>query len=601
MKRISTCISCFIAVAMGLLSYLPAQAAEETPQAITVEDICVAMYSQYPQFYEYNWFNGEPWLSMVYGEVVGQDYISLFWMSGYPTVPNWEDMTDKDSQCAKIAWDYCYNLILMANSVISSTENNSTDKEAAFICAQGLTFRAHAYLRLLQIYGPRWEDRFDTSGGETPAVPIILTSSVDNLNDVPSASMSVVLAQIYDDLSRAIELYNASGLKRTQLYEPDIAVCKGIYARAAMLKHDWFTASKMAQEARQDYPLMTGQEYLAGFAEPTGEWIWCDTGRVENVYYASFAGTYGCNGPYPCLWGSIGAGAIDFRLQSMANLYDLRSRLFFSPITTLARKEYFWGAGCDATTLNINLSTSPLHTEFVSFAEYQYQRVAESNGWLPPYTYQGYSMGTNNTVCVAQFGAQFKFWGTDQYGTSKFPFMRASEMLLIEAEASWQIGNEAKARELMDELNLMRFNTRSNGSSYYKALTSSGEELLNDIKMYRRLELWGEGFSWFDYKRWNQPIERIEWKSGATTVDGGNWPKAIAGTFPTDYANGWRWSIPANREPINAVEEIPAEGSKPLDIFMLNGVCVKKNATEGDIKALKPGFYIIGGKKVIIK
>lgn len=39
----------------------------------------------------------------------------------------------------------------------------------------------------------------------------------------------------------------------------------------------------------------------------------------------------------------------------------------------------------------------------------------------------------------------------------------------------------------------------------------------------------------------------------------------------------------------------------PADIFNLQGVCVKRNATQEDIDTLTAGVYIIGGKKVIVK
>lgn len=39
----------------------------------------------------------------------------------------------------------------------------------------------------------------------------------------------------------------------------------------------------------------------------------------------------------------------------------------------------------------------------------------------------------------------------------------------------------------------------------------------------------------------------------------------------------------------------------PVDIFTLQGVCIKTKASQSDIDALSQGVYIIGGKKVIIK
>ncbi len=44
-----------------------------------------------------------------------------------------------------------------------------------------------------------------------------------------------------------------------------------------------------------------------------------------------------------------------------------------------------------------------------------------------------------------------------------------------------------------------------------------------------------------------------------------------------------------------------ADSVRPNDIYNLQGVCLKRNASQADIDALAPGFYIIGGKKVLVK
>lgn len=52
----------------------------------------------------------------------------------------------------------------------------------------------------------------------------------------------------------------------------------------------------------------------------------------------------------------------------------------------------------------------------------------------------------------------------------------------------------------------------------------------------------------------------------------------------------------------NAVESIASDIDSSInDIYTLQGVCVKRNATQTDVDALTPGLYIIAGKKVIIK
>lgn len=58
--------------------------------------------------------------------------------------------------------------------------------------------------------------------------------------------------------------------------------------------------------------------------------------------------------------------------------------------------------------------------------------------------------------------------------------------------------------------------------------TATGEDLLKEIKMYRRLELWGEGFSWYDCKRWGDPVVR------PSIAEGGNYSQFVSGTFGFD-------------------------------------------------------------------
>ena len=85
--------------------------------------------------------------------------------------------------------------------------------------------------------------------------------------------------------------------------------------------------------------------------------------------------------------------------------------------------------------------------------------------------------------------------------------MRASEMAYTEAEAAYRNGDEATARRILVELN------KDIRDPNYDC-TSGGEALLREIKDYRTFELWGEGFNWFDLKRWHDPLVRVGWEAG---------------------------------------------------------------------------------------
>ena len=87
--------------------------------------------------------------------------------------------------------------------------------------------------------------------------------------------------------------------------------------------------------------------------------------------------------------------------------------------------------------------------------------------------------------------------------TADIVLMRASEMYLIEAEA--------KAREgLLDQavipLNALR---QARGLSDYNLTGKSQAEVINEILMERRRELWGEGFSITDILRTQQSVVRV--------------------------------------------------------------------------------------------
>ncbi len=97
-----------------------------------------------------------------------------------------------------------------------------------------------------------------------------------------------------------------------------------------------------------------------------------------------------------------------------------------------------------------------------------------------------------------------------EFITSKFvftfasdvPLMRKSEMVLIDAEAQYNLGNEPEARNLL-------FALQKDRDPNATLSTNSGNALMNEILLERRKELYGEiGVEWFDAKRLRMPINR---------------------------------------------------------------------------------------------
>jgi starch-binding outer membrane protein, SusD/RagB family len=91
--------------------------------------------------------------------------------------------------------------------------------------------------------------------------------------------------------------------------------------------------------------------------------------------------------------------------------------------------------------------------------------------------------------------------GGDKEFNADLVMMRPEEMLLIEAEARARMNEEANARALLKQLRDKRFENPV-------TVSASGQALLDEIWLERRIELWGEGFRGFDIKRLKQGVDR---------------------------------------------------------------------------------------------
>ena len=84
------------------------------------------------------------------------------------------------------------------------------------------------------------------------------------------------------------------------------------------------------------------------------------------------------------------------------------------------------------------------------------------------------------------------------------PLMRAEEMFLIEAEAKAHYeGLEAGKQALANFLNTYRYNDNS-----YACTATSLDAFNDEILRQKRIEFWGEGIVYFDYKRLEKAVIR---------------------------------------------------------------------------------------------
>lgn len=476
---------------------------ESTDNAkLAVNGICRLMTNQYLST---QGANGEGTIKTWYGNYQGNDFQRCN-LTGWSTVMNSNYMERSTSWYDYYPWFYYYKLIVNANAIINNIDNaQGTQKDKQFIKAQGLTFRAYSYMMLAQLYSYRWSD---SNNGSSRGLPLRLDQST---GDLAASTLGQVYDQIYTDLDAAISNYQSSGEDRAKgdNYSPDLNVAYAVYARAALLKEDWTNAAKYAALAREGYPLMSNADYKdGGFNTVNQEWIWsCYSATDQTLYYYSFFAYQGSNSSasvcrsYPC--------AISKELYNKIPDTDIRKQMFLAPKTGESYSSSNGAAG-DALTKR---------------AKEEYESKLYSTSKIFAYM-------------------QFKFQCSEQPGIGNLNTFRSAEMYLIQAEADCHIsGKESEAQALLNELNKQR------NPSYN--CTKTGDELLEEVKLYRRIELWGEGFDWFDCKRWGQKIERH-------TEPQGSFHTSFAVTIEPSDNNKWTWVYPAREVDYNSL--IPSYG-----------------------------------------
>lgn len=529
--------------------------------------ICKAMLSQYTNA-NWNNNNGECYINNLFNDGLGQDYhngLAENAFTGTYLDFNNNNLTSPSLIINAYPWKYAYNIISQANNILDGIDNASGESARRdFVKAQALTFRAFGYCKLLMLYAPRWED---SKNGEALCLPLRLLPGTDQM---PLSSMKTVLDQCYADLDEAITLYQECGIERENKWEPNLDVAYGVYTRLALVKNDWPVAQDMAHKARASYPVMDNNTLFAGFYIDNSDFMWVSSDDETDAYYFSNGSNYSCNGGYVENWG-VGAGAIDLILYRMLDENDVRREWFYTPDKVLKYKgnvkknpggltpaDYWNSELVDPGNLcstSIGPTSKPKFGKWgmchvgVHFAEDYINETYTGNkgdivseGFYAYYSLKnkqesGYFLwgkGEYVKLVTMPIGAQFKFFSKAPYGAMSFPFMRGTEMCLAEAEAAYHNGDFTTAQNCLNEINGKRI------PGY--TCSSTGDALFDEITLCRRIELWGEGQNFTDFKRWNMPIIRLAWEEG--NENSGNWQPDCGCEIPSTAIHGFRLNIP---------------------------------------------------------
>ena len=340
---------------------------------------------------------------------------------------------------------FYYEIINNANLLIDNVNKaTGSDADKKAILGQAYAYRGWAYYQMVQLYG----ERYDANGTNTgPGLRITLHSQEEVK---PRASVKVVYNQINSDLDSAIVLLN--GYTRANKSHLDKSVAQGLKARVALTQQDWNTAATMAAAARSGYTLMDSVTYMSGFNDyKNSEWMW-GSHQQENqtTYFTSFFAYMSCNFP-------------------AQNIIESPRAMQDSLYMQISRSDVRW-------------------------------QLWDSTGKNPSFPVPVDASGKEVGIRVKFMHRKFKVQNTD-LSIGDVPLMRASEMYLIEAEAYAHMGNSPAAANALYQLAKKR-------DAAYVLSTKTGNALMDEILTQRRIELWGEGFRFYDLKRLNLPLDR---------------------------------------------------------------------------------------------
>ena len=359
-----------------------------------------------------------------------------------------------------ITWSTFYKQINAVNAVTSMIDPATEDANLQNYLAQAYAIRAFDYFYLAQLYQQTY-----VGNEEKPCVPIITEENMDAAGSegCPRSTVADVYEQIMTDLNNAIDLFEKSPVVRADKRYINAEVAYGLRARVNLVMNNWEGAKNDAAKALE---LTDATPYTAEqVSKPTmsdiddNSWMWgilvAETDRPV---------TSGI-----CNWPSH-MGSLNYGYASVGAWRKINKSLYDAIPATDVRKGWF---------LDENAYSPNLNAEQAAYA---------TSAGCPPY-------------CQMKFGTYQDVVYTST-NANDIPMMRVEEMYLILAEAQAMSGDPAAgAATLQAFISTYR-------DPAYTCTATEASKVQDAVWMQRRIELWGEGFSYYDLMRLNKGVDR---------------------------------------------------------------------------------------------
>lgn len=415
--------------------------------------------------------------TMMMMDASGQDEPSQ--VSGY----NWYNkplrFVDRtaNSETTYFIWNQCYKNIKIANDVLKSVDLENLSDVAKSYVGQAYAMRAFEYFTLIQLYQFTYKGHEDAAG-----VPLVTEKTTEaEANNNPRAAVKDVYKQIMDDLNIAIDYLTDS---RSAKSEINRQVAYGLRARVNLVMQNWSDAAADAKKAAEGYtPLSKEAAAAPGFNDVSASnWIWGNIIDESNdivqtgilnfpSMMCSFTGN-GYSPTYACRM--------------------INSKLWKEIPSTDVRKGWW---------IDENLNSSIVDSKYVV-----HQKDEDEEGnvvkYLAVYNQTGDEVADiTEPYTNVKFGAYKNQYG-NELNACDIPLMRVEEMILIQAEATAMGGNVEEGKRILEDF------VRTYRDPSYTCNASTAEGVQDAVWFQRRVELWGEGFSFTDLLRLKKPLDR---------------------------------------------------------------------------------------------
>ena len=434
---------------------------------LAINGIHRTLYAQNPGIISY--YAGEHFAIPTAEYAAGDGLHSTTGNGWFNAMLKWTMHTNATRDDLSYIWWYYYNVIGSANNIINAAEGMQMSEDLHNVLGQAYTYRAWAHFNLVRFFAKAYMIGNPSSD---LGIPVMLATEPP-YQGLPRNTVQEVYDQIKSDLNDAIVNFGeASG--RVDLSDLNIDVAKGIAARVYLTIGDWANAAKYANEARQGYPLMSEAEYKSGFnSVDNPEWMWgSKVIQDQTTYYYSYF--YYCANNFNGSQNRSNPKFMNHKLYDLMSDTDYRKDLVLKDCpSTLDAWDKGENAGRYASKVEYDAAVK------------EYRGIINNSSAhnMVPYEYIKLSQSDGPTITPMDV-----------------LHMRAAEMYLIEAEAQARQNKNTEAQDVLYAL----VSARDAG---YEKSTNTGQALVDEILVQRRIELFMEGHRWFDMLRNDEALD----------------------------------------------------------------------------------------------